>query len=136
LAGRGRLLLAALGLLLIGLLATARGLTPDPRGYGTHEQLGLAPCGFARWTGLRCPTCGMTTAWSLAVRGEFKAALASSLSGALLCGLSIAAAAWTLGSAIAGNWIVTRPTAPLLLTLGGAWFAVTVLDWLRRLATG
>jgi hypothetical protein len=78
----------------------------------------------------------MTTAWSHAVRGEIKAALAANLSGAVLCGMAIVAATWTLASAIAGKWIGTRPTAPFLLAIGGGWFAVTVLDWLRRLATG
>jgi hypothetical protein len=52
-----------------------------------------------------------------------------------MCGLAIVAAAWTLTSGIAGKWIGMRPTAPLLLTAGGGWFALTVLDWLRRLAT-
>jgi hypothetical protein len=44
---------------LIALLATARWLTPDARGLGTHEQLGLPPCGFYLWYGLPCPSCGM-----------------------------------------------------------------------------
>lgn len=43
---------------------------PDPRGYGTHEQLGLAPCRLMERTGLPCPGCGVTTAIALAVHGE------------------------------------------------------------------
>lgn len=38
-------------------------LTPDPRGIGTHEQLGMEPCGWAQGPdGIPCPTCGVTTA--------------------------------------------------------------------------
>jgi Protein of unknown function (DUF2752) len=38
-------------------------LHPDPRGIGTHEQLGMEPCGWAQGPdGIPCPTCGVTTA--------------------------------------------------------------------------
>ena len=37
-------------------------VTPDPRGYGTHVRLGMAPCSWAAGGGLPCPTCGVTTA--------------------------------------------------------------------------
>ena len=53
------LLVAAAGIL--GLLVLARKLEPDPRGFGTHTQLGMRPCSFLRMTGRLCPTCGMTT---------------------------------------------------------------------------
>ena len=35
--------LAAFGIVLLGLLATAACLRPNQRGYGTHRQLGLPP---------------------------------------------------------------------------------------------
>ncbi len=45
---------------IVGLLLT---LQPDPRGIGTHEQLGMEPCGWAQGpNGIPCPTCGVTTA--------------------------------------------------------------------------
>lgn len=46
-------------------------LTPDARGLGTHEALGLPPCAFRYATGLPCPGCGMTTAVSHAAHGHF-----------------------------------------------------------------
>ena len=51
-------------------LAVGRMLTPDPRGLGTHESLGLPPCMFRYATGLPCPGCGMTTAVSHAAHGD------------------------------------------------------------------
>ncbi len=117
------------------LLATARTLTPDPRGYGTHEQLGLSACGFARLTGCRCPTCGMTTSWSHAARGNASGALAANGGGAVLFVLAAAAIPWLIASAIVGQWLGGRPSVRLLLGIGGAWLAVAVLDWARRLAT-
>ena len=57
-----RWMLAVLGSLGLTLLVTARNLEPDPRGFGTHEQLGLTPCYFQELTGHVCLLCGGTTA--------------------------------------------------------------------------
>lgn len=57
----GWFVLAALPLAVI---ITARFLTPDPSGHGTHTQLGLPPCGFLVLTGCPCPGCGLTTAFA------------------------------------------------------------------------
>jgi hypothetical protein len=50
--------------------------------------------------------------------------------------LIAAAAPWALASAIVGRWLGGRPTLRVLLAIGGAWLAATVLDWARRIATG
>ncbi len=126
-------MLAACGVAAVVLLATARGLNPDPRGLGTHEQLGLSACGFTRLTGWRCPTCGMTTSWSHVARGNVRSALAAGGGGTVLFAMTLLAAPWALASAIAGRWLAGRPTAGVLLAIGGAWLTVTVLDWVRRL---
>lgn len=55
-------------------LAVARMLTPDGRGFGTHEQLGLLPCATMKWFGIPCPFCGMTTSFSLLAHGQFEQA--------------------------------------------------------------
>jgi hypothetical protein len=51
-------------------LGTAVYLQPSPAGHGTHEGLGMPPCGFMLRSGLPCPTCGMTTSFSHIVRGN------------------------------------------------------------------
>lgn len=66
--GRGVSLVVAGALL--ALLLTARAVTPSPLGHGTHLALGLPPCGWATWFHAPCPTCGMTTACSLAAHGR------------------------------------------------------------------
>src|SRR5262245_13048492 len=107
---RGRLLVAAVGLAACAALVTARKLDPDPRGYGTHEQLGWSPCWFRRVVGRPCPACGMTTAWAHAVRGEFRAAIGANAGGAVACGLAALAAPWLLACAAAGSWLLGRLT--------------------------
>jgi len=56
------------------MIAVAAGIQPDPAGYGSHAQLGLAPCLMPMLYGYPCPTCGLTTSASLAVRGRVFAA--------------------------------------------------------------
>lgn len=47
-------------------LGLARYLQPSARGFGTHEQLGLPACTFLTWTGIPCPSCGLTTSFAYA----------------------------------------------------------------------
>ena len=94
-------------------LVTARLLTPNPEGCGTHEQLLVIPCAFRWLTGLPCPFCGMTTAFALMARGEVLAALSAHVLGPLLY-----AATWLL----AANAVVAlmRGTPALPGWLSGA----------------
>ncbi len=50
--------------LLVYILAA---VVPDGRGYGTHEALGMEPCGWPIQYGIPCPTCGVTTSACLMV---------------------------------------------------------------------
>lgn len=113
----------------VAVLGVAARLTPSPRGYGTHTQLGLAPCGMLITTGLPCPTCGMTTAFSYTMRGDFLHAFLAQPGGLLLALIAIATvfiSAWML---ITGRqptrlmlWLTPfRLSAILLLILVGGW---------------
>lgn len=53
------------------LLLIARLLRPAPERVGTHLQLGLPPCAFLHFTGVPCPSCGLTTSVAHAVRLHF-----------------------------------------------------------------
>ncbi len=64
-------------------------LEPDARGFDTHVQLGLDPCGWPTAYGMPCPTCGCTTAACLVVHGRVFAALAVQPFGALLAAAGI-----------------------------------------------
>ena len=92
---KSRLIAAAVAIVCLAVLALAATLKPDPRGYGTHEQLGIngfAPCGFMLTTGLPCPTCGMTTSFALMMHGRPYAAIIAQPAGALLCLATLVAA--------------------------------------------
>jgi len=77
-------------LVVLALMITARCLEPAQSGYGTHQQLGLPPCSSVLILGMRCPACGMTTAWSHAVRGQWAQALQANAGGLALVMIALA----------------------------------------------
>jgi hypothetical protein len=132
----GRLTAIILAAGLSALLLLAAVLRPDPRHYGTHQQLGLPPCSFTVLFGKRCPTCGMTTAWSHLVRGQPIGALRASVSGSLLGALALLAVPWLVISAIRGRWLGWAPEAVAAARVALAVAAITLVEWGVRLLAG
>lgn len=80
----GRVAWALLGASSWAVISTALWLRPDSRGYGTHQQLGLAPCAFTAATGVPCPGCGLTTSFANLAHGHVFTAFSAHLMGPLL----------------------------------------------------
>lgn len=131
---RWALAFGALGV--VGVLATACWLEPDPRGYGTHVRLGLPPCGFFAVTGYRCPSCGMTTAFACAVRGRLGASWRANPTGSLLVPSFAVLVPWLLAAAIAGRPWAFRTLEGPLTVLVVATVALSLLAWTVRLLLG
>jgi hypothetical protein len=122
---------AAAGIL--GILGLARKLEPDPRGFGTHTQLGLPPCSFLRTTGRLCPTCGMTTAFAWFTRGRIDRSWQASPAGCILAMLTVPLLAWLVWSAVANEPVgFSSLSRPLVVLLVGA-VVLSVACWLLRL---
>ena len=83
--------LGAIGycLAVAAVLGLASTLTPDARGLGTHEQLGLASCQMIRLFGIPCMFCGMTTTFALMMPGDFLDGILNQPVGALIALYSI-----------------------------------------------
>ena len=128
-----RVLLAVWSLCLLAGFAVAVDVEPDPRGYGTHERLGLPGCTFRTIFGVPCPSCGMTTSFAYFVRGRFVSAAASNMAGLLLAAVCVLQVPWCWLSVVTGRlWKVTRPDLCLLwlvVVLSG----VSGLQWVLRL---
>lgn len=85
------------------ILVVGAWLQPDPAGHGSHMQLGLPPCAWAAVLHAPCPTCGMTTAVSLAARGRLWDSFATQPFG-LVVALAAAVGFWSgLHVAVTGS---------------------------------
>ncbi len=124
-------LIVALGCL--GVLGVALSIAPDARGHGTHEQLGMPACRWVESFGLACPTCGMTTSFAHAVRGDLLASFLTQPMGmvlsiltaaALIVGLYVAATGSALGGLLGRLW------TPRILWLVAA---MTTLAWIYKI---
>lgn len=106
-------------------LLVAATLVPSPTGMETHRQLGLPSCTWPGMFGIPCISCGMTTAFALAVRGSLVAAFLVQPAGAILCllmALGAVVGAWSAGS----GWPVHRFLTPLARPRT-AWLAAALL---------
>lgn len=131
---RWALAVAALGV--AGVLGLAWGLEPDPKGYGTHQQLGLPPCTFRSLTGIPCPSCGMTTAFAWTARGRVDRAWRANPAGALLAPACVALVPWLLASSATGRPLGSRTLEKPLTVLVVATVALSLLAWMIRFFTG
>src|SRR5262245_60638464 len=131
-----RLLPVSAGGVLVGLLATAACLAPNPQGMGTHRQLGLPPCTVVAWLGIRCPSCGMTTAWAHMLRGHVLSALQANAGGALLAMAAAVCGPWLVGSGLLGRWLIGPPHEGLTLAIGLTIVLVTLTQWTVRISLG
>jgi hypothetical protein len=121
--------LCAVAVVLLMLVAVR--LEPNPAGLGTHQQLGLPPCTMRVIWELRCPACGMTTAWAHFVRGDWLNSARVNLGGFLLALYCLWAGYVCARVGLAGVLPAdsTQKTASFVL-LGIA--MITVLEWAGR----
>lgn len=134
---RRRAIAAAVLLGCLAVLLVGASLEPSAAGIGTHQQLNLPPCSFEARYDLPCPTCGVTTAFSLATDGRLVAAAATQPFGAAAA-LVLAMSAW-----VAGYVVVTASPAVgrLGVLLRPGWLAIgvtgaMVAGWAFKLAIG
>ena len=118
---------------LAGLLFVARKLEPDPRGFGTHTQLGFPQCAFLTATGRLCPTCGMTTSFAWMTRGRFKRSWQANPAGCLYALLTVPVFAWLLLSAVVDQPVGFKKVSAPLIGLVFAAVALGIACWLIRL---
>lgn len=129
-----RLVLMAIGGLLMGLLLTAGLLTPDPSGAGTHRQLGLPECSFQlMFAGTPCPSCGMTTSWSHLMRGQIVQSARANIGGLLLGLAAFACGPWLFMSGLRARWWPGVPNEWVAIGITLSIFGVTLVNWLLQL---
>jgi hypothetical protein len=116
-------------------LAVAVAIEPDARGYGTHTQLGLPPCGFRLLTGSVCPGCGLTTAFAHGIRGEWSLAASANPLGLALFFVVCSSIPISITAALRG-WSLDAVIERFSLNRWGLAVAVcAVAVWVVRLAS-
>ncbi len=126
-----RVALAVTATVGFGLLITARVLTPNPHGVGTHRQLGFPPCGVLLRYGRPCPACGMTTSWSLLTRGRVIESVKSNPAGAYLGVMVFVLSAWSLLPIFTGRWYYP-PSEWFLLGAAIVFLLLAMVVWIFR----
>jgi hypothetical protein len=139
-----RISLILIALLIGTVLGIARSLNPydengQPRRWGTHQQLGLPPCSFQRLTGWPCPSCGLTTSFSLLMHGDWRAALAVNPAGPVMVLLAVTMAGWFALAGISGrtlglpdwHWLSSLAAWTMLWLVLGCWL-IRALLYLRN----
>ena len=79
-----RIILVIIALIFWAVIITSWTISPAEDGYGSHRQLGIPECQWIKESNTPCPTCGMTTAYSLTFRGRIIAALLTQPAGCIL----------------------------------------------------
>jgi hypothetical protein len=128
-----RVFLLVLAAGLVGLLGVARRLEPDPRGFGTHTQLGLGPCAFAVLTGRPCPACGMTTSFAWFARGRLGRSWQASPAGCLIALLTVPVATWLILCSWLRRPVGFRSVEEPLMGLLVAVVAASLAFWFVRI---
>ncbi len=136
-----RAALVIMALALVVVFAVAIALDPYQDGKlwlaETHRQLGLPQCTFKKVTGYPCPSCGMTSSFALAIRGDLWHSAQANFAGTLLAVGCLAFIPWSVLSALAGRLLAVRDFESLLVrcVLGflaimfGRWAIVLALLW-------
>ena len=125
-------LLLSLGCMAILLLAWH--LQPTYLPLGPRSHLSLPGCPFRQRTSYPCPTCGMTTAFAEAVRGNFGVAFRANIAAAVFTLACAVTALGGLGTALGGAGFYRRFVEPLVgLFRPQQWFylaiALVVFAW-------
>ena len=114
----GKVLLAGGSLLLLAGFAVAASVSPDPQGFGTHQQFGLPPCTIRMLTGVPCPSCGATTSFAHFVRGEWPSAIRANGAAFVLACVCALLIPWCWISMAKGRlWLVSHPERLLITSL-------------------
>jgi hypothetical protein len=116
-------------------LGAASLMSPAASGLGTHRQLNLPECGWITLADLPCITCGMTTAFSHAVRGNLPASLLAQPLGFLLALATAMTLIVAMHTAVTGSrlpMLFARLWTPRMLWLIAA---VALAAWLFKIVT-
>jgi hypothetical protein len=129
-----RLILLFLAGIWVTVFIVAASLNPyfedgTPRTMETHRQLGLPQCTFKEVTGLPCPSCGMTTSFSLLIHGDVWNSLRANFAGTALATVGLFYVPWSILCAWRGRFVLIRSLEMTLFKLSIAFMILLFGRW-------
>lgn len=115
------------GVLALGLVAACLA-NPD-------RPLPIEVCAFKRFTGLPCPTCGLTRALCHALRGDWMVSLRYHPAGIFVAAILIGWMFVSAAEAVRGQPLID-PRSRLQTSLLTVGVALSLVSWIVRLASG
>ena len=111
-----------------------------PRRMGTHMQLGLPDCNFKSIAGVPCPSCGMTTSFSLLMHADVWNSMKANFAGTALCAFGLIFVPWAFASAFCGRFVLVRRLEMLIFRLAiiflvllfGRWGIVLLMEYFQN----
>lgn len=95
----------------------------------THRQLGLPPCTIKQIYDIPCPSCGMTTSFSLLMHGDVWNSLKANFAGTALAFGGLLFIPWALASAFLSRFVWVRSIELLAFKLTVSFLALLLVHW-------
>src|SRR5262245_53859132 len=103
---------------------------------GTHQRMGLPPCSFYYLTGYKypCPSCGMTTSFTLLMHGDLWDSLKANYAGTALAVFCLALIPWSLVSVWRRKAVFVRSLDRAMMCVIVGFLVLTLSRWVVALA--
>jgi hypothetical protein len=129
---RGVLLAFAVGL--VAMFVTAVRINPyddagRPLTMGAHTRIGMPPCEFYVMFDKPCPSCGLTTSFSLLMHGDVWGSLKANSVGTLMAIFCMALIPWSLYMSFRGRYLWVRSIERSSLWAAGIFFVLLLIRW-------
>jgi hypothetical protein len=119
---------------LVAVFVTAIRIDPydedgKPLRMGSHTRLGMPPCEFYVFFGKPCPSCGLTTSYSLLMHGDVWNSLKANPVGTLMAVFCLVLIPWSLWIAIRGRYLWVRSIERASLWVAGVFLTLLLIRW-------
>jgi hypothetical protein len=101
----------------------------QPLPFGAHTRIGMPPCEFYVMFGKPCPSCGLTTSFSLLMHGDVWNSLKANAVGTVMALFCLALIPWSLYIGLRGRYLWVRSIERSSLWAAGIFFVLLLIRW-------